>query len=522
MQDRLHLVFASLIGQTVRVQDSDNQWYEGLFHECSKNTKAGMEIVLQAAYNISKNEKGMVKPIEKLTINCENFVQMFAKDVELCKEKKTGNARGFATDTEISSGSSVASKELEKFQFDEKNEFATIQLDSNSQDWDQFEQNRQKFGVTSNYHEDLYTTKLDKSKLTLEQQRAAERIAAEIEGDQQTQRKIFGRVRNADEAEAAGDDEGDEWASDVRNVDGTVRGSYHKAQAAPPANPNVYKPPRGNAWGQSNTLADKLKNEKKIADLKANDPAILSTTLMPSSATIMSEPKSDQKPQESKGDGKPKDGEPQNAPTDKDKEHYSTQQNKLQQVKMERQEQMPGAKPANRALKPPGSQGAAEPGKPNDDEGQLKALNPESSENKDGKVAGSTIPVKEQGDSTAEAPKKKLLNVDAKEFVPSFSAPQDMSGSFGPAGGFVPSPQQGGMQHGMVDDAGGPPFFVLGNPQYMRMAPMPMQHMGHVPMHMNPQQQNMNMGREGMQPGGRGVHVPRNNMPNDYGGQDPG
>ena len=99
--------------------------------------------------------------------------------------------------------------------------------------------------------------------------------------------------------QAAGDDEGDEWASDVRNVDGTVRGSYHKAQAAarelytypPPslsldsaANPNVYKPPRGNAWGQSNTLADKLKNEKKMADLKANDPAILSTTLMPSSA----------------------------------------------------------------------------------------------------------------------------------------------------------------------------------------------------------------------------------------------
>eukprot|EP00960_Hanusia_phi_P019389 572174-Hanusia_phi.AAC.3 len=144
--------------------------------------------------------------------------------------------------------------------------------------------------------EDLYTTKLDKSKLTLEQQRAAERIAAEtdalgaaeIEGDQQTQRKIFGRVRTADEAEAAGDDEGDEWASDVRNVDGTVRGSYHKGPAPAPANPNVYKPPRGNAWGQSNTLADKLKNEKKMADLRANDPAIVSTTMPISSNPVPS------------------------------------------------------------------------------------------------------------------------------------------------------------------------------------------------------------------------------------------
>ena len=35
-----------------------------------------------------------------------------------------------------------------------------------------------------------------------------------------------GRFRSADEAEAAGDDQGDEWASDVRAPDGSTRGRY--------------------------------------------------------------------------------------------------------------------------------------------------------------------------------------------------------------------------------------------------------------------------------------------------------
>ena len=38
--------------------------------------------------------------------------------------------------------------------------------------------NRQKFGVVSDYQEDEYTTKLEKGKLSKEQQRKAEQIAA--------------------------------------------------------------------------------------------------------------------------------------------------------------------------------------------------------------------------------------------------------------------------------------------------------------------------------------------------------
>ena len=39
-------------------------------------------------------------------------------------------------------------------------------------------------------------------------------------------RALGSKFRSSDEAEAAGDDQGDEWASDVRAPDGSVRGSY--------------------------------------------------------------------------------------------------------------------------------------------------------------------------------------------------------------------------------------------------------------------------------------------------------
>lgn len=52
---------------------------------------------------------------------------------------------------------------------------------SGSHGWDQFEANERLYNVTSTYDENIYTKKLDKSTLTMEQQRQAERLAREIE-----------------------------------------------------------------------------------------------------------------------------------------------------------------------------------------------------------------------------------------------------------------------------------------------------------------------------------------------------
>lgn len=47
--------------------------------------------------------------------------------------------------------------------------------------WNQFEANEKLFGVVSSFDENIYTTKLDKTKLSTAQSREAERLAQEIE-----------------------------------------------------------------------------------------------------------------------------------------------------------------------------------------------------------------------------------------------------------------------------------------------------------------------------------------------------
>ena len=54
-------------------------------------------------------------------------------------------------------------------------------------EWDQFKANEQRFGLTSDYDENIYTTRIDKSHpLHRMREAEAERIAREIEGDTST------------------------------------------------------------------------------------------------------------------------------------------------------------------------------------------------------------------------------------------------------------------------------------------------------------------------------------------------
>ena len=58
-----------------------------------------------------------------------------------------------------------------------------VSLESTGESWDQFQANEQKFGLKSDYNENIYTTTIDKSNPLYRQREAeAERIAHEIEG----------------------------------------------------------------------------------------------------------------------------------------------------------------------------------------------------------------------------------------------------------------------------------------------------------------------------------------------------
>ncbi|POM58165.1 Hypothetical protein PHPALM_37232 [Phytophthora palmivora] len=104
-------------------------------------------------------------------------------------------AGGFRTDTEISGqkGEHLYGRELETASswLDPALDTGALE-DSGSNGrrhsknqgkagWNQFEANEKLFGVVSTYDENIYTTKLDKSKISTEQSRAAEKLAQEIE-----------------------------------------------------------------------------------------------------------------------------------------------------------------------------------------------------------------------------------------------------------------------------------------------------------------------------------------------------
>jgi hypothetical protein len=108
-----------MIGKLVTVTDVEGRQFEGLFHECSENSKQGMEIVLHAVYEQGKGDKGMVKPLAEIRIPMARFAQINVKQLELAKDTKGRDVGAFATDTEISGGTHGGGRELVAFQFDQ-------------------------------------------------------------------------------------------------------------------------------------------------------------------------------------------------------------------------------------------------------------------------------------------------------------------------------------------------------------------------------------------------------------------
>lgn len=61
---------------------------------------------------------------------------------------------------------------------------------SNGRAWDQFAANEEKFGLKSDYNEEIYTTRLDRSSAQYRQSEArAARLAREIEGNESKHRR---------------------------------------------------------------------------------------------------------------------------------------------------------------------------------------------------------------------------------------------------------------------------------------------------------------------------------------------
>lgn len=97
---------------------------------------------------------------------------------------KLGQAGGFRTDADISGNLTLRERNLQRWEPSADTE-TNISLEGPGGAWDQFQANEQRFGLKSDYDENIYTTIIDKSHPDYRRREAeALRIAQEIEGGQ--------------------------------------------------------------------------------------------------------------------------------------------------------------------------------------------------------------------------------------------------------------------------------------------------------------------------------------------------
>lgn len=188
MHDRSLWLLMNLVGKRVEVQVRSGELFEGILHTVSTEKGSGIGVVLRMARKKEVAVKGKAvthttRPVDTLVIHPADFGQLYAKDVSF----DIRSEREFATDTDISAhmhGGAPRERELQPWCPDpqDPNSSIDLSLEARHTQWDQFAVNKDKFGVTTSWDEDLYTTPLNRETEDYKKrQREAAKIAQEIE-----------------------------------------------------------------------------------------------------------------------------------------------------------------------------------------------------------------------------------------------------------------------------------------------------------------------------------------------------
>ncbi|CAG8532089.1 14193_t:CDS:10 [Funneliformis caledonium] len=172
MHDRLMFLLVNFIGMNVLVTVKNGAKYQGLLKTASTNGELG--VVLKMARKVlTKAEEKTVqnRVIPTYIIMAKDLMEIHACEVDFsaCEKllsEREGSGAVFLTDTDISG------RVEGRLEFREH---------SNNVSWDQFAVNEQLFGIKTDFNEEIYTTKLDRSRADFkERERQAIAIANEI------------------------------------------------------------------------------------------------------------------------------------------------------------------------------------------------------------------------------------------------------------------------------------------------------------------------------------------------------
>ncbi|KAJ1635023.1 LsmAD domain-containing protein [Pavlovales sp. CCMP2436] len=229
-------VIANLVGRYVCILLANGGKYEGVLQTAELEAKDGAGFELWVVTKKGKLDE-LPSPVER----SHRFALADIVRVD-CKYSLHDDLVGARTvalnevraDTEISTGAHGKERELQAWSGE--GAAAAVSLDDwdhtsrkkQFAGWDQFSVNEDKFGVTTSYNENLYTTTLDRSAISKEAEAAAAKLAAEIEGTVAT------HALQAEERgqTLAGDDQYDEEARYSTVLQGDEKNAHMRVAPA--------------------------------------------------------------------------------------------------------------------------------------------------------------------------------------------------------------------------------------------------------------------------------------------------
>ncbi|KAF9971605.1 hypothetical protein BGZ73_005429 [Actinomortierella ambigua] len=298
MHDRMLYLLMSMVGMVVEVTVKNGTTYEGVFTTAS--TEGDLGVVLSMARAISgKDKKDGAPPIGALIILPKDLVHIRASSVDFTPQEKPLHEReGFKTDTDISRAGEIRERDLQKWAPDEGLPLESLEDNAEGSShvgWDQFAANERLFGVRTEFDEELYTTKLDRSGADFkERELKAIKIANEI------QQGATSNVHMLEERGIAIDDSGmdeeDRYGAVVR--DPLPPAGALTAGAAANPTPNKYMPPAMRRQQELNAAKQQQQQQQQQQQPVAAPtptkptPAPVQTTSLPqpSSANSASRP----------------------------------------------------------------------------------------------------------------------------------------------------------------------------------------------------------------------------------------
>ncbi|KAJ5086404.1 SM domain found in ataxin-2 [Penicillium alfredii] len=247
--DRLVFLFASFIGLSTTITTKTGENFTGIFSSSTLEPSDStflLKMVQRASQENQPKANGVsdvtspylgAAPEHSMAFDVKDVADISVPNVstaEVSVKESNGASSAFKTDSDISGNLAMRERTLKRWEPAEDDVDMSLETTSTA-GWDQFETNERLFGAKTNYDENLYTTRIDRSDPTYKQKQVeAARIAREIEGTD------VDNVHVREERGLVAPDTGDQDEEDKYS------GVRRDEKAFPPlvsGQPNKYTPP---------------------------------------------------------------------------------------------------------------------------------------------------------------------------------------------------------------------------------------------------------------------------------------